>query len=256
MPRTTRWCIASLILRYMWVCNDGPDKQHKARCSSQRYDEGAEDGQSQEVRKDPVTAVSARTLAQGSRQVARLCISQRYTPAIIKDLTKRKTRKKNMKKTKRKTIRLTMTNELQHSRKHLYDMNETWGWIWSCVSESSEKYECVITPVVCVMTPVVCIWPCFCQSQWRTRIPPSTGTRMWSRSLRTLDPTPFSNTSNPNYSRRRATAPDKTSLALCMWQHEENAYIIDSLWNIDQMRSRNHFSAWNIKTETRKGQVK
>ena len=110
----------------MAVFFNGPDKQHKARCSSQRYDEGAEDGQGQEVRKDPVTAISARTLAQGGRQVARLCISQRYTPAIVKHLTKTKTRKKNMKKTKRKTICFTMTNELQRSRKHLmYDMNET-----------------------------------------------------------------------------------------------------------------------------------
>lgn len=69
---------------------NGPDKQYEARCSPKRDDEGAEDRQSQEVRKDFVTAVSVWTLAQSGRQVAWLGISQRYTPAIVKHLTKKK----------------------------------------------------------------------------------------------------------------------------------------------------------------------
>lgn len=101
---------------------DGPDEQHEARCSPERDDEGAEDGQSQEVRKDFVTAVSAWTLAQSGRQVSGLGISERYTPAIVKHLRKKK------------KICLFVTDELQHSRKHLsrhtnttdlHDMNET-----------------------------------------------------------------------------------------------------------------------------------
>lgn len=82
---------------------DRPDEQHEARCPPKRDDEGAEDWQSQEVRKDSVTAVSAWTLAQSGRQVAWLGVSQRYTTAIVKHL-----RKKNS---------LWMTAELQHSRK-------------------------------------------------------------------------------------------------------------------------------------------
>ena len=42
---------------------DRPDEQHEARCPPKRDDEGSEDRQSQEVRKDSVTAVSAWTLA-------------------------------------------------------------------------------------------------------------------------------------------------------------------------------------------------
>lgn len=80
----------------------------------------------------------------------------------------------------------------------------------------------------CVIKTVVCYWPYFCQHQRRRCIQPSTGTRTWSRSLHTLDPTLFLSTSNPNYSWRRETIPDKTTLPLCTWQHEESAYVIDS----------------------------
>jgi len=38
--------------------NDGPDKQHEARRSPKRDDEGTKDRQSQEVREDLVTVVS------------------------------------------------------------------------------------------------------------------------------------------------------------------------------------------------------
>lgn len=101
-PRMTRWCTASTIgcmgnesgdsniLVHKGVV-DGPDKQHEARCSPKRDNEGAEDRQSQEVRKDSVTALSAWTLAQSGCQVAWFGISQRYTPAIVKHLTKKKT---------------------------------------------------------------------------------------------------------------------------------------------------------------------
>lgn len=73
------------------MCDKGvvgrPDKHHEARRSPEWDDEGAEDGQSQEVREDPVTAVSAWTLAQSGRQVAWSGIGQCDTLAIVKHLT-------------------------------------------------------------------------------------------------------------------------------------------------------------------------
>lgn len=87
--------------------HNGPDEQHEARCSPERDDEGAEDGQSQEVREDSVAAVSAWTLAQSGRQVAWSGISRCYTPAIVKHLTTKK------------TLNLSTTNELQQNRKQL-----------------------------------------------------------------------------------------------------------------------------------------